>query len=123
MCTGSALAVRAGILTGKKATTNKSAWPSKVNANPHTTWVPDARWVEDYSSTPPRWSCSWNVTAGLDLMLISVEQVCTKEDSVTIARVVEHVGIKDPGYDPFARTTTRVNLRLDERWTSRGHSR
>ena len=105
ICTGSALAARAGILTGKKATTNKSSWPSTVAANPHTTWIPNARWVEDYSSEPPIWSSS-GVTAGLDLMLHWVEQKYNKENATNIAKFMEHVRIRDPSYDPFARNET-----------------
>src|SRR5690242_4457497 len=68
ICTGSALAARAGIMNGRKATTNKTSWPNAVKAGPNTTWVPRARWVEDESSFPPIWSSS-GVTAGLDVML------------------------------------------------------
>jgi transcriptional regulator GlxA family with amidase domain len=107
ICTGSALAARAGILHGKKATANKSSWPSTVAANPNTTWVPSARWVEDYSSSPPIWSSS-GVTAGLDMMLHWVEETYNAENATTIARFIEHVRITDPSIDPFARNDTNA---------------
>jgi transcriptional regulator GlxA family with amidase domain len=105
ICTGSALAGRAGIMAGKKATTNKSSWPGAVSANPNTTWIPNARWVEDYSSEPPIWSSS-GVTAGFDLMLHWVEQIYNKENATNIAKFIEHVRITDPSNDPFARNET-----------------
>lgn len=47
ICTGSALAARAGIRNRRKATMSKTSWPNAVRARPNTTWVPHARWVED----------------------------------------------------------------------------
>jgi transcriptional regulator GlxA family with amidase domain len=94
ICTGSALAAHAGILNGNKATANKSSWPTTVAANPNTTWAPSARWVEDYSSSPPIWSSS-GVTAGIDMMLHWVEQTYSAENATNIARFIEHVRITD----------------------------
>jgi transcriptional regulator GlxA family with amidase domain len=105
ICTGSALAARAGILNGRKATANKSSWPTTVAENRNTTWIPSARWVEDYSTLPPIWSSS-GVTAGLDLMLHWVEQTYNRENATNIARFIEHVRITDPSIDPFARNET-----------------
>jgi transcriptional regulator GlxA family with amidase domain len=107
ICTGSALAARAGIMNGRKATANKSSWATTVAANPNTTWVPSARWVEDYSGLPPVWSSS-GVTAGLDMMLHWVEQTYSAENATQIARFIEHVRITDPSIDPFARNETLV---------------
>ncbi|EMD66478.1 hypothetical protein GGP41_007914 [Bipolaris sorokiniana] len=105
ICTGSALAARSGILNGKRATSNKSSWLSTVQNNPNTTWVPHARWVEDYSSSPPIWSSS-GVTAGIDMMLHWVEKTYNAENATNIARFIEHVRIMDPSIDPFGRNET-----------------
>ncbi|KAH7390675.1 DJ-1/PfpI family protein [Pyrenochaeta sp. MPI-SDFR-AT-0127] len=105
ICTGSALAARAGILNGRKATANKSSWPTTVAANLNTTWIPSARWVEDYSASPPIWSSS-GVTAGIDLMLHWVEQMYNAQNATQIAKYMEHVRIRDPSFDPFARNET-----------------
>ncbi|CAO2654303.1 Nn.00g110360.m01.CDS01 [Neocucurbitaria sp. VM-36] len=107
ICTGSGLAARAGIMNGRKATTNKTSWPTTVAANPNTTWVPSAQWVEDYSASPPVWSSS-GVTAGIDLMLHWVEQTYNAQNSTQIAQIMEHVRIRDPSHDPFARNETLV---------------
>jgi transcriptional regulator GlxA family with amidase domain len=107
ICTGSAVAARAGIMNGKKATTNKTSWPNAVKAGPNTTWVPSARWVEDNSGSPPIWSSS-GVTAGLDLMLHWVEKTYSPENATFITTVMEHQRITDSNFDPFARNETAV---------------
>jgi transcriptional regulator GlxA family with amidase domain len=105
ICTGAGLAARAGIMSGRKATTNKSSWPEVVPAGPNTTWVPSARWVEDYSSSPPIWSSS-GVTSGIDLMLHWVEETYNKQNATNIAKIIEHVRIANSEDDPFARNQT-----------------
>jgi hypothetical protein len=44
---GAVSLARAGVLDGKRATTNKSAWKWITDRGPNVTWVPQARWVED----------------------------------------------------------------------------
>jgi transcriptional regulator GlxA family with amidase domain len=109
ICTGAGLAARSGIMSGRKATTNKSSWPGVVAAGPNTTWVPNARWVEDYSSSPPVWSSS-GVTSGIDMMLHWVEEMYNDQNATRIARTIEHVRITDPNNDPFARNETAANV-------------
>ncbi|KAJ4352967.1 hypothetical protein N0V95_003760 [Ascochyta clinopodiicola] len=108
ICTGSALAARAGIMNGRKATTNKTSWPNAIKAGPNTTWVPHARWVEDQSTFPPIWSSS-GVIAGLDLMLHFVEQTYSPKNATFIANILEHQRITDPNFDPFARNESVSN--------------
>lgn len=113
ICTGSALAARAGIMNGRKATTNKTSWSNAVKAGPNTTWVPRARWVEDSSSSPPIWSSS-GVTAGLDLMLHWVGRTYSEKNATYIANILEHRRITDPNFDPFARNETVVSRAIDQ---------
>jgi putative intracellular protease/amidase len=61
VCVGSTLLARAGILDGKRATTNKSVWSWAVSQGPKVDWVPVARWVTDGNI----WTTS-GVTAGMD---------------------------------------------------------
>lgn len=44
---GGTILARAGVLDGKRATTNKSGWTWITERGPNVTWVPQARWVED----------------------------------------------------------------------------
>lgn len=108
ICTGSALAARAGIMNGRNATTNKTSWPNAIKAGPNTTWIADARWVEDNSKSPSIWSSS-GVTAGLDLILHWIEQAYSEKNATFIANILEHQRITDPSFDPFARNETVAN--------------
>lgn len=64
VCTGSLVLSRAGLLSGKRATTNKAAWNSVVVTDPSAHWIPHARWTVDGKI----WTSS-GVSAGIDVTL------------------------------------------------------
>lgn len=47
ICTGAGVAAKAGVLDGKRATTNKAAWNETVKLGPKVKWVSPARWTID----------------------------------------------------------------------------
>jgi putative intracellular protease/amidase len=70
VCTGSALLAAAGLLEGRRATSNRLAFDWASSFGDHVSWVPDARWVEDGN----RWT-SAGVSAGIDMTLALVAAV------------------------------------------------
>ncbi|KID91119.1 ThiJ/PfpI family protein [Metarhizium guizhouense ARSEF 977] len=97
-CTGAGVAARAGVLDGKRATTNKAAWNEIVKMGPNVKWVSPARWTVDGNI----WTSS-GVTSGFDLIFEFIDTVYNKTTSHTIQGAVEYVRAKDPCDDPFAK--------------------
>ncbi|KAI5918950.1 DJ-1/PfpI family protein [Camillea tinctor] len=96
VCTGSGLAARAGVLDGRRATTNKAGWAAVTAMGPRTRWVSPARWVVDGNI----WSSS-GVTAGLDLVFAWIGEVWGPEWADRVAGVEEYVP-RAQDFDPFA---------------------
>ncbi|KAG1702133.1 hypothetical protein DVH05_009925 [Phytophthora capsici] len=97
VCTGSAILATAGLLDGKRATTNKMAYQSVVEAHPTVQWVHKARWVQDGKI----WTSS-GVTAGMDMAHAFIAATYGQNVSVTMARYMENLPNTDANDDPFA---------------------
>ncbi|CAI7568788.1 unnamed protein product [Penicillium glandicola] len=97
VCTGSGLAARAGVLDGKRATTNKMAWVETTGLAGNVDWVPRARWVVDGNV----WSSS-GVSAGIDATLAWIQEVYGREVARKISNGIEYTRHEDPSHDPFA---------------------
>jgi len=97
VCSGATIAARAGVLDGKRATTNKMLWAMLVASGPQVKWVPHARWVVDGNI----WTSS-GVTAGLDAVFAFIEVVYGSKAAETVANMLEYERHTDPSWDPFA---------------------
>jgi len=98
VCTGTALLAQAGLLDGRRATTNKMffSWPESTW--PSVRWVREARWVEDGKL----WTSS-GVSAGIDMALAVVERLADTKTAEFLATATEYDWHRDAGWDPFAR--------------------
>jgi len=98
VCTGSVLVAKAGVLDGKKATSNKKSWQWVVSTCPTVDWQPEARWVVDGNI----WTSS-GISAGMDVMYAFVEEMYGSETAQQIADASEYHRNTDPTHDPFAK--------------------
>lgn len=97
VCTGSGIAARAGVLDGRRATTNKFAWNETIALGPNVHWVHRARWVEDENV----WTSS-GISAGIDVIFAWMRAVYGEEMAKAVADRMEYTPIMDPDNDPFA---------------------
>ncbi|KAF8182682.1 DJ-1/PfpI family protein [Pholiota molesta] len=97
VCTGSGLAAQAGVLDGKRATTNKRAWARTTQLRPQVKWEAHARWVVDGNI----WTSS-GVSAGLDVTFAFMGEVYGEEVATLIANFLEYERHMDATWDPYA---------------------
>ncbi|KIJ30629.1 hypothetical protein M422DRAFT_186897 [Sphaerobolus stellatus SS14] len=101
VCAGSSILASAGLLDGKRATTNKFVYKFITNVlhgtNKNITWVPKARWVVDGNV----WTSS-GVTAGTDMALAFLDELVGPKITEQIAAISEIAKRSDAGDDPFA---------------------
>jgi transcriptional regulator GlxA family with amidase domain len=96
VCNGSVLVARAGVLDGKRATTNKSAW-KLTEERPQVNWVSHARWVVDGNI----WS-SFGISPRLDVTFAFISTVYGATVAEEVANMLEYERHTDPSWDPFA---------------------
>jgi transcriptional regulator GlxA family with amidase domain len=98
VCTGSTLLARAGILNGRRATTNKRAWDWATGTGPDVNWVGEARWVVDGNITTGS-----GVSAGIDATYAFVSDNYGETIAQELADSAEYVRWVDADHDPFAK--------------------
>jgi transcriptional regulator GlxA family with amidase domain len=98
VCTGAALFARAGLLDGRRATTNKMVFHWVAEQGPKVQWVKEARWVED-----GKFVTSSGVSAGMDMALAVIARIAGEQMSQTLAIGTEYEWHRDAGWDPFAK--------------------
>lgn len=97
VCTGSALLAKAGLLDGKKATSNKRAFDWVAAQGPAVDWVRQARWVEDGNVFT-----SSGISAGIDMSLGLIDRIFGQAMAQAIASRAEYTWHNDAESDPFA---------------------
>src|SRR5207245_4693836 len=80
VCTGTALFARAGVLDGRRATTNKMMFNWVAQHGPNVKRVKEARWVED-----GKFVTSSGVSAGIDMALAVIARFAGQQVSDTLA--------------------------------------
>jgi len=98
VCNGTALPARAGLLDGRRATTNKMFFHEVVAQGPRVEWVREARWVED-----GKFASSSGVSAGIDMALAVIAKLMSTETSDRLAVATEYDWHRDATWDPFAK--------------------
>jgi transcriptional regulator GlxA family with amidase domain len=98
VCTGAALLARAGLLDGRRATSNKLAFKWVTEQGPAVKWIKQARWVVD-----GKFATSSGVSAGIDMTLAVIARIVGAEAAERIAIRMEYDWHRDPSWDPFAK--------------------
>ncbi|TMV02550.1 DJ-1/PfpI family protein [Ruegeria sediminis] len=98
VCTGSLLLAGAGVLDGRRATTNKAAYTKIAGQYPKVDWVKQARWVED-----GKFITSSGVSAGMDMALGAIALMHDRETAKKVATWSEYDWHMDKDWDPFAQ--------------------
>ncbi|KAJ7756092.1 class I glutamine amidotransferase-like protein [Mycena maculata] len=97
VCAGAVQLALAGVLAGKRATTNKAFYRAIVAATPKDIeWVPQARWIVDGNV----WTSS-GVAAGSDMALAFAEHLGGAKVARHIRGIIEIPEVTDKD-DPFA---------------------
>ena len=98
VCTGTSLFARAGVLDGRRATTNKLAFHWVAEQGPKVNWVKEARWVED-----GKFFTSSGVSAGIDMSLAAISRIAGEQIGNALALAAEYDWHRDSTWDPFAK--------------------
>jgi len=96
VCTGSALLAKAGLLDGRRATSNKRSFGWATSQSSKVAWVAKARWVVD-----GKFVTSSGIAAGMDMALEIIARDFGRELAREISRRAEYVWNEDMDNDLF----------------------
>ena len=97
VCNGAFIYAKAGVLDGLRATTYKARMDRAEDMFPNVKWERNARWTVD-----GKFYVSSGVSAGTDMALGFIADVCGVECAEKTARYAEYTWNADPANDPFA---------------------
>ena len=97
VCSGAALLAHAGLLKGRRATTNKLYFTRLTSQEAGVDWVKHARWVVD-----GKYVTSSGVAAGTDMALDVLARLYGRDQARSLAKAVEYEWNEDADHDPFA---------------------
>ena len=98
VCSGSAILAKAGLLDGRRATSNKQFFELARAQGAAVNWVEQARWVDDGP-----FATSSGVSAGTDMALAVIAKLYGGEIAQQIAESTEYEWQQDSTRDPFVR--------------------
>ena len=98
VCSGSGVLAHAGILDGRKATSNKLFFSAITEQAKQVDWQKNARWVED-----GKVFTSSGVSAGTDMSLAVIAKHYGIERAQSIAVMTEYEWQADPSNDAFVQ--------------------
>jgi transcriptional regulator GlxA family with amidase domain len=98
VCTGATILARAGVLDGRRATTNKRAWEWATSTGANVNWIGEARWVVDGNITTGS-----GISAGIDATYAFVSDNYGEDIAQELADSAEYVRWTDRDHDPFAK--------------------
>ncbi len=98
VCTGTMMLSEAGLIDGRKATTNKMAFKMIAANRPQVEWIREARWVDDGNIVT-----SSGVSAGIDMSLHVIARIFGEKMAERIMKGTEFNWQRDSTVDPFAK--------------------
>jgi putative intracellular protease/amidase len=105
VCSGSALLARAGLLDGRRATSNKLFFDLAANQSDAVDWITEARWVEDWPFVT-----SSGVSAGIDAALAVIAYLYGRDRADMVAMVTEYEWHTDAEKDPFVKFLNQADV-------------
>jgi putative intracellular protease/amidase len=105
VCSGSALLARAGLLDGRRATSNKLFFDLAASQSDAVDWITEARWVEDWPFVT-----SSGVSAGIDAALAVIAHLYGRDRADMIAVVTEYEWHTDADQDPFVKFLNQADV-------------
>lgn len=105
VCSGSAILARAGLLDGRRATSNKLFFNLATSQSDKVEWVEQARWVED-----GKFVTSSGVSAGTDMALGVIAKLYGRAHAEQVAVMTEYEWQSDATRDPFSQYVNQGNI-------------